>query len=314
MENNMPDLNENASKIEFDKVVELDIDKLEKFKNHPFKIVDDESMLELSESIKEHGVLNPSIVRLKENGNFEIVSGHRRKRGTQLAGLSKMPCIIRNLTDDEAIILMVDSNIQREKWLISERAFAYKMKYEALKHQGKRKNLTSDQLEQKLRGTRKELAKEFGESEATFYRIMHLTCLNKQILYDYVDIGRIKPSIAFELSFLNEKEQNELLNVMQEFGTTPSLSQAQDLKKLSYIGELTEDAIFEIMEEEKGEVIQKYQLSYARVKKYVPRDVETVNEVEEYLLKCAKYCKENRINVQQISLEEQKKKKDRDAR
>lgn len=302
--------NKEINKKQEEKVVELPLELLESSDKHPFRVNDDEKMFELADSIRENGVLEPCIVRQKVNGNYEIVAGHRRKRGSELAEKNTIPCIIKDLTDDEAIIIMVDSNIQREEILISEKAFAYKLKFEAIKHQGKAKDITSCQLGTKLRSTG-----EISETDSArqVSRYIRLTELIPKLL-ELVDIKRISFSPAVEISYLTKNEQSHLLDAIECYGATPSLSQAQKMKKLSLANKLNAYKIHEIMTEEKGEVIQKYHLSYTRVKKYIPREVETVNEVEEYLLKCAKYCKENRINVQQISLDEQKKKKDRDAR
>lgn len=300
--------NKEIDKKQEEKVVELPLELLDPSAKHPFRVNDDEKMFELADSIRENGVLEPCLVRQKENGHYEIVAGHRRKRGSELAEKNTMPCIIKDLTDDEAIIIMVDSNIQREEILISEKAFAYKLKLEAMKHQGKNNDKTCGQVVHK---SRDDVSNE--ESGRQVQRYIRLTELIPKLL-ELVDIKRISFNPAVEISYLTKNEQSHLLDAIECYGATPSLSQAQKMKKLSLANKLNADNIHEIMTEEKGEVIQKYHLSYTRVKKYVPREVETVNEVEEYLLKCAKYCQENRINVQQISLEEQKKKKDRDAR
>ncbi len=258
---------------------ERDYDKLEKvqtisikdisdFPNHPFKVIDDENMQSLVESIKEKGVLLPTIVRKKEDGNFEMVSGHRRKRAAQKAGLQEIPCIVKELSDDEAVILMVDSNIQREEVLPSERAFAYKMKLEAEKHQGKKINTTSVQLEQKLeKTTREKIAKELGQSASSIQRFIRLTYLIPELL-EQVDNKRIALNPAVELSYLTEEHQYVVLNKLEYDEVSPSLSQAIVLKQLEHEGDLTESKIEEVLDQLKANQKEHKEIKTTQIKKY----------------------------------------------
>ena len=258
---------------------ERDYDKLEKvqtisikdisdFPNHPFKVSDDENMQSLVESIKEKGVLLPTIVRKKEDGNFEMVSGHRRKRAAQKAGLQEIPCIVKELSDDEAVILMVDSNIQREEVLPSERAFAYKMKLEAEKHQGKKINTTSVQLEQKLeKTTREKIAKELGQSASSIQRFIRLTYLIPELL-EQVDNKRIALNPAVELSYLTEEHQYVVLNKLEYDEVSPSLSQAIVLKQLEHEGDLTESKIEEVLDQLKANQKEHKEIKTTQIKKY----------------------------------------------
>lgn len=258
---------------------ERDYDKLEKvqtisikdisdFPNHPFKVIDDENMQSLVESIKEKGVLLPTIVRKKEDGNFEMVSGHRRKRAAQKAGLQEIPCIVKELSDDEAVILMVDSNIQREEVLPSERAFAYKMKLEAEKHQGKKINTTSVQLEQKLeKTTREKIAKELGQSASSIQRFIRLTYLIPELL-EQVDNKRIALNPAVELSYLTEEHQYVVLNKLEYDEVSPSLSQAIVLKQLEHEGNLTESKIEEVLDQLKANQKEHKEIKTTQIKKY----------------------------------------------
>lgn len=264
-------------------VVMIPIENISNFPNHPFKVKDDEKMMETVASIKNNGVLIPAIIRPKENGKYEMVSGHRRKRACEIANKIEMPCIIRNLNDDEATILMVDSNVQREEILPSERAFAYKMKLEALKHQGKRVDLTSTPVGEKL--SIDIIAEEFGQSREQVRRYIRLTELNKNIL-QMVDDKKIALRPAVEISYLTKDEQYLLLDAMQLNEATPSESQAKRMKELSKEGKLTQDKIDEIMLEEKPNQKEKYKITYERFEKYLPRDVVTVKEVEDFLFRC----------------------------
>ena len=308
----MEEKNSNTSKEEKEKVVELPLELLEPSENHPFKVNDDEKMLELSESIKEYGVLEPSIVRKKENGHYEIVAGHRRKRGSELADKKTMPCIVKDLTDDEAIIIMVDSNIQREEVLPSEKAFAYKLKLEAIKHQGKVKDKTSCQV-----GTKSRSTEEISETDSArqVSRYIRLTELIPELL-EKVDDKSVAFNNAVDISYLTKEEQNHLLDAIECYGGTPSASQAQKMKRLSLANQLNADKIHEIMMEEKGNQKDKYEITYQRFEKYVPRNVVTPKEVETYLLKCAAFCKQNGINVDRVDVSEKQKSntKNRDAR
>jgi ParB family chromosome partitioning protein len=219
-----------------EKVINIPLAQLHPFKNHPFKVTDDESMLETAESITKHGVLVPVIARPREEGGYELISGHRRKRASELAGKETLPCIVRNLDDDAATIIMVDSNIQRENILPSERAFAYKLKLEAMKHQGQRNDLTSGQVGTRLRADEK-LADSVGDSARNVQRFIRLTELVSELL-DMVDAKKIAFNPAVELSYLMPHEQVQLMEAMDMEQATPSLSQAQRLKKYSQDGKL----------------------------------------------------------------------------
>ncbi len=276
-----------AQKLE--RIQNLPLNKIFDFPNHPFKVRDDEKMFETVDSIKEHGVLVPAIVRPKENGTYEMVAGHRRKRACQLAQLEEMPCIIRNLTDDEATIIMVDSNLQREEILPSERAFAYKMKLEAIKRQGKRNDLTSTQVVQKW--SVEVIAEEMGESREKIRRYIRLTYLIPDIL-QFVDNHylnekeKMKMALApaVEISYLSNKEQEILLEAMETSIATPSTSQAQRLRAESEKGTLTEEKIYEILDEEKPNQRENVKFTYEKVKKYFP-DGYTVQQMESVIEK-----------------------------
>ena len=236
-----------------ERVVELPLAELHPFRNHPFKVLDDEKMADTAQSIREHGVLVPAIVRPREEGGYEIVSGHRRHHASQIAGLDKMPAIIRDLDDDAATIIMVDSNLQRESILPSERAWAYRMKYEALKRQGVRSDLTSSQVGTKLQRADEIIAEQAGSSRNQIQRFIRLTELI-QPLMDMVDERKIAFNPAVELSYLKPDEQLELMDAMDSEQATPSLSQAQRLKKFSQEGRLSIDVMRAIMSEEKKTV------------------------------------------------------------
>ncbi len=232
-----------------EQIVQLPLTQLHPFKDHPFRVVDDERMQETVESIREYGVLVPAIVRPKEGGGYEIVSGHRRKRACELAGLESMPVIVRNLDDDEAVIIMVDSNLQRENILPSERARAYQMKLEAIKHQGLRQETTSRQVVDKLKSA-DIVGETTGESGRQVQRIIRLNSLVPQLM-DMVDDHKVAMSPAYELSFLRPEEQTQLVQTMESCQSTPSLSQAQRLKKQSQQGTLTNESMVTIMAETK---------------------------------------------------------------
>ena len=270
-------------------VVMIPLNEISNFPNHPFKVERNEELEEMVESIKNGGVRQPVIVRAKEDGGYEMISGHRRKLASEIAGLKEIPAIIRELTRDEATILMVDSNIQREKVLPSEKAFAYKMKLEAMKRQGQRNDLTCDQVGYKLEGKKSVeiLAEEFGESKTQVQRYIRLTELIKELL-DLVDTGKIAFNPAVEISYLQQDEQYVLLDCINQYEATPSQAQAIHLKKLSQEGSLTADKISEVIEEEKPNQKLKYQINYDRFKDYVPKNVATPKEMEDYLLECAK--------------------------
>lgn len=265
-----------AAAAQEDRITLLPLSELHDFPNHPFKVRDDEAMQETTESIRQYGVLVPAIVRPREDGGYEIIAGHRRRHGSELAGLSAMPCIVRQMDDDTATILMVDSNIQRENILPSERAQAYKMKLEALKHQGKRVDLegksTSVQVGQKLPGktSRELVAENSPDSAAQIRRYIRLTELLPEV-QKKVDSKEIAFSPAVELSYLTHDEQKQFLDAMDYSQNTPSLSQAQRLKKLSREGKCTKEAMRSIMSEEKKEEQERITLSSDTLRKYFPR-------------------------------------------
>ena len=268
--------------------MEIQMDKLVGFRNHPFQVKDDESLNALCESIRDYGVLSPLLARPTTDGNYEIISGHRRKAAAMKLGMEKLPVLIREMTDDEAVILMVDSNIQRENLLPSEKAYAYKMKLEAMKHQGR----TSGQVGQKW--SRDLLADSVDDSSRQIQRYIRLTYLQKSIL-DFVDEGRIAFSPAVELSYLTKLEQAELWDIIQSEDCTPSLSQAVRMKKLSKIAQLTPELIFDIMSEEKANQKERVRIDVGQLRKYFPKSYTTA-QMEKSILRM---------------LEEQHKKKQR---
>lgn len=245
-------------------------------------------MEKMVETVKQGGIINPLIVRQREDGNYEIISGHRRRRASQLANLKEVPCIIRNLTDDEATIIMVDSNLQRERILPSEKAFAYKMKLEAQKHQGKRTDLTSCQVGTRLRSDEK-LAENSEDSARQIQRYVRLTELIPELL-ELVD--KEKDGIAFnpavELSYLKEDEQYVLLNLIEFNGATPSQSQAKYMKKLSQEERLTTEKMEEIMGEQKPNQVEKIKIDAEKIQELLPRDIITEKQTEEFIIKCIK--------------------------
>lgn len=259
-----------------EQVLEIKITDLYPFRNHPFYVKDDDSMQALCDSIREYGVLSPLLARSTGDG-YEIVSGHRRRAAAMKLGLETLPVLVRDMTDDEAIILMVDSNIQRENLLPSEKAFAYKMKFEALKHQGRR---TSAQVVPKL--STAVIGEAAGVSKDTIKRYIRLTNLAKPIL-DLVDAGRIAFSPGVELSYLTKLEQAELWDIMQSEDCTPSLSQAVRLKKLSQKAELTPEGILEIMSEEKANQKERVRIEVSQIRKYFPKGY-TSHQMEEKIL------------------------------
>ena len=273
---------ENRADAQRERVQEIPLDQLKPFKNHPFKVRDDQRMLDTVDSIREYGVLVPAIARPDPEGGYELISGHRRKRGCEMAGLQTMPVIIRDLDDDAAVLVMVDSNIQREELLPSERAFAYKMKLEALKHQGARMDLTSCQVGTKLRADEK-LAESVNESARTVQRYIRLTELISELL-DMVDERKLAFNPAVEVSYLKRDEQRMLLEAMDAEQTTPSLSQAQRLKKFSQEGRLTEEAMSAIMSEEKKSDMDKVTLRSDTLRKYFPKSY-TPKQMEQTIIK-----------------------------
>ena len=266
-----------------EKVQEIPLSELHPFPNHPFKVVDDERMLDTADSIREHGVLVPAIARPRADGGYELIAGHRRKRGCELAGLDTMPVIVRNLDDDASTIIMVDSNIQRESLLPSEWAFAYKMKLEALNHQGKRAGLTSPQLGTKLMRTDEILAEQSGTSRNQVQRYIRLTELVPDLL-DMVDAKKIAFNPAVELSYLKPEEQTALMEAMDSEQATPSLSQAQRLKRFSQEGTLSPDMMRAILSEEKKADVDRVTLTGDTLRKYFPKSY-TPRQMEQTILK-----------------------------
>lgn len=252
-----------------ERVQEIPLSELHPFEGHPFKVLDDEEMQKTVESVRDFGVLTPAIARPDPDGGYEIISGHRRHRASELAGKETMPVIVREMDDDAAIILMVDANLQRETILPSERAYAYKMKLDALKHQGARTDLTSCQVGTKLRADEK-VADDAGESARTVQRYIRLTELIPELL-DMVDTGQIKFNPAVELSYLAHEEQKDFLEAMDYAQAAPSLSQAQRIKKLAQDGNCTLDAMCEIMNEMKKDELDKVTLKTSVLRKYFPK-------------------------------------------
>jgi len=273
---------ESRADAQLERVQKIPISELVPFKNHPFKVVDDEAMLRTTESIAQYGVLTPLIARPREDGTYEIISGHRRVHAAQAAGLTEVPVIVRDMDDDAATVLMVDSNLQREHILPSERAFAYKMKNEALNHQGQRSDLTSVQVEQKL-SAREQMAKETGQSQATIFRFIRLTYLIPELL-DFVYEKKISFNPAVELSYLKPTEQEMFLSVMEWSQNAPSLSQAQRLKKLSQEGKLTPDTMREIMNEVKKGDLERVTFRNETLRKYFPRSY-TAQQMQDQIIK-----------------------------
>ena len=278
---------EERSKDVVGSIVNIPLSQLHDFPNHPFKVRDDEKMQETVESVKAYGVLVPAIVRQRPDGEYEIVAGHRRKRASELVGLSELPAIVRDLDDDAATIIMVDSNLQRENILPSERAQAYKMKLEAIKRQGARTDLTSRQLGEKSEKPNwsvSQVAKDAGDSERQVQRYIRLTELQPE-LQEMVDSGKMAMTPAVELSYLKPEEQSLLLETIESEQATPSLSQAQRIKKLSQSGDLNEDSILGIMsEQKKPELSSNITLSGDKLKKYFPKSY-TPAQIENTIFK-----------------------------
>ena len=264
-----------------EKIMEIPLEDLHPFKNHPFQVAKNDELRELAESIKENGVVTPAIARPRPEGGYELIAGHRRKAACELAGIATMPVVVRELDDNTATIIMVDSNQQRENLLPSEKAFSYKMKLEAIKRQGKRTDLTSTQLAQKLSVER--IGDEHGESKDQIRRYIRLTNLIPAIL-KMVDEKRIAFNPAVELSYLPEEMQSKLLEVMDMQLCTPSLSQAQQMKLLRAEGKLDEKILLELMTEEKPNQQDKLKIKRDRVAKYFPKDY-TAQQIEDTILK-----------------------------
>ena len=282
---------------QLERIQEIPLSELHPFKDHPFKVRDDDAMIETADSIKKYGVLVPAIARPLPDGGYELVAGHRRRRASELAGKETMPVIVRDLDDDTATIIMVDSNLQRENLLPSERAFAYKMKLEAIKHQGARTDLTSVQVEQKL-SARDQVAKEAGErSGIQVMRYVRLTELIPELL-DMVDEKKIAFNPAYELSFLKPDEQQMLVETMDYEQATPSLSQAQRMKKFSQEGKLSEDVMLAIMSEEKKADLDKVTLSSDTLRKYFPKSY-TPAKMQETIIKLLEQWQKKRQRDQE---------------
>lgn len=290
---------------DLEKVVNIKLTDIDDFPDHPFKVIVNDELKDMATSIKEKGVLSPALVRKKDNGKYEMISGHRRKKASELANMDTIPCIVRDLTDDEATIIMVDSNLQREKVLPSERAFAYKMKLDALSHQGKRNDLTSVEIAQKSKTSRQVVAEEVGESEDKIRRYIRLTYLIPKLL-DYVDNSIIKDkdklsialSPAVEISYLTKEEQQCLLDYIDFNQITPSQSQAIDLKEMSQSKTFTVEKMEELLNEEKPNQTPTLRVSMNKLKYVLPSNLKNDREREEYVIKAVewydKYLKKKR--------------------
>ena len=273
---------ENRQEEQQEQVRQIPIDDLHPFTNHPFKVLDDEAMTRTVESIAQYGVLAPLIARPRPDGDgYEIISGHRRQYAAKLAGLDTLPVIVRQMSDDAAVILMVDSNLQREHILPSERAFAYKMKLEALKNQGARSDLTSDQVGQKLWSV-EQVASDVGESKTQIQRFIRLTSLIPELL-DMVDEKKIAFNPAVELSYLDESQQRDFLEAMEDTQNAPSLSQAQQLKKMAQQGEFSYEKAFDVMGQEKKSEQDTVTIKNDILRKYFPRSY-TPRQMEEKII------------------------------
>ena len=266
-----------------EQVQQIPIEELFPFKNHPFKVLDDESMQRTVESVEQYGVLSPLIARPRPEGGYEIISGHRRQHAAQLAGLENLPVIVCQMDDDAAVLLMVDSNLQRENILPSERAFAYKMKLEAIKNQGARSDLTSGQIVQKSKLSIERVAEDAGEGYKTVQRYIRLTNLVPELL-DMVDEKKIAFNPAVELSYLDEAQQRDFLEAMNDTQNAPSLSQAQRLKKLAQEGHFSYDVAFAVMGEEKKDELDKVVIKNDTLRKYFPRSY-TPKQMEDTIIK-----------------------------
>lgn len=272
---------ESRAEAQLEKVVTLNPADISDFPNHPFKVKQDEAMAEMVDSVKQYGVLVPALVRPKADGGYEMVAGHRRKCAATLAGITEMPCIVRNLTDDEATIIMVDSNLQRETILPSEKAFAYKMKLEAIKRQGERTDLTSSPLDKKLKGltSAQQVSQKSGDSQPQIYRYIRLTELIPPML-DMVDSGKIAFRPAVELSYLSKEQQQSLYDTMECEDCTPSLAQAIKMKEFSRDGKLTEEVILSMMQEEKPNQREKPAFRDERITRLIPKSIPRGQETD----------------------------------
>lgn len=285
---------EERDNLKREKIVDIDITSIDNFPNHPFQVLKNEELMNLIESIKENGVLVPALVRPKEDGRYEMVSGHRRKFASLLANMKTLPCIVRDLTDEEATIIMVDSNLQREKILPSEKAFAYKMKYDAMKHQGKRTDLTFGPVDQMF--TAQKIGEEYGESEKTIRRYIRLTELIPQIL-KMVDEDKIALRPAVEISYLKKEEQLILFDFMEMYRATPSQEQAKKLKVLSQENRLDADDIADIIEEQKPNQTPRLKLNENKIRNVLPQNIDE-NGIEDFLVKAIEHYKKYLKNRQ----------------
>ena len=283
---------------DLEKVVEIEISSIDDFPNHPFKVINNDDMKQMVESIKENGVLLPVIVRKKDNDRYEMISGHRRKFASKLAKLEKIPCIIKELTDEEATIIMVDSNMQREKILPSERAFAYKMKLDAIKHQGK-KDITSAQDVQKSKTSREIISDEESKSKETIRRYIRLTELIPELL-NLVDEETIAISPAVSLSYLKQEEQYMVLDWIEYNDATPSLSQALNLKKLSQEDKFTEESMESILDIQKPNQIEKVKISKEKLRNILPKNIKE-DQYESFIIRSVEFY--NKYLQQQRSKE-----------
>lgn len=271
----------------------IPVNEITNFPNHPYKVRDDEEMFSMAETVKQFGVIHPIIVRPKKNGGYEMISGHRRKRACEIAGVTEIKAIVREMTDEEATIAMVNSNNQREKILPSEKAFAFKMKLEAMKKQGQRNDLTSAPMEQKLknRTTRELIAEETGESSSNIQRFIRLTELIPELL-KLVDEEKMKLRPAVELSYLTKEEQQEVFDAIEYTDAFPSHPQAIKMKKLSESGKLTIEEIDDILEQEKPNQIPKFKIPEDKVDQYIPKEYKSMEEKEDYIVHCVKETSE----------------------
>ena len=288
--------------LQTEQIQQLPIDELHPFVNHPFKVQDDEAMAETVESISQRGILSPLIARPRAEGGYEIISGHRRQYAAKKAGLDTVPVIVRNMTDDDAIILLVDSNIQRENILPSERAFAFKMKMDAIKRQGARSDLTSAQVAPKL--SSEKIGEDSGMSKDTVKRYIRLTNLIPKLL-ELVDDKKISFTPAVELSYLDEKQQQDFLEAMDASQNAPSLSQAIRIKKLAQQGEFDYDAVYNIMNEEKKSELDTVTIKNETLRKYFPRNY-TPRQMESIIIKL--------LDQWQMKKQQAKQKKQEEAR
>ena len=300
----MPSIDELLGVSGEESATDIEISRIHSFANHPFKVLDDDKMDDLVESIKQNGVLTPVLVRPDKNNSYEMISGHRRMHAAIKAGMETIPAIVRDMEDDEAIVIMVDANIQREELLPSEKAFAYKMKLEAMKHQGKRvdleENETSDPMGWKLESANK-LGKEVGESMTNIRRYIRLTYLIPELL-EQVDNKRIAFRPAVELSYLSEENQYVVENIFEFDEVTPSLSQAIRLKKLEQEGNLTEEKIEEILQQEKPNQKEYIKIHNEKIEKYIPSRVKESGNVEDFIIQCVQdYIRRERIKQERNS-------------